>query len=95
MAKAKKEGETDGGRNLKRELDSANLNEVNKVICERFKIIRQQAGLTQVEFGKTLGLDAPYIKGVEQGRFAPSHPVIANLAKTYKRSIDWIYGLRD
>lgn len=68
---------------------------VNKAIWERFKIIRSQAGLTQAEFAKSLEITLPYVKGVEQGRFLPSHEVLARIAKVYKRSMDWIYGLRD
>lgn len=84
-----------GPRERKRAVELHALNETNRIISERFRAIRLQAGLTQAEFADTLQVGIPYIKGVEQGRFAPTHEVIARVAKDYKRSVDWIYGLKD
>jgi DNA-binding transcriptional regulator YiaG len=75
------------------ELDSANLSPVNRTICERFRIIRNESGLTQEAFAKELEVSIPYIKGVEQGRFTPSHAVLYDMARKYRKSLDWFYGL--
>lgn len=74
-------------------LDSANLAPVNKTICERFKQVRMEAGVTQEAFAKELQVSHPYVKGVEQGRFTPSHAVLYDMAIKYKKSMDWFYGL--
>jgi DNA-binding XRE family transcriptional regulator len=75
-------------------LDSINLSPVNKTICERFRQIRMEAELTQDAFAKELDVSIPYIKGVEQGRFTPSHAVLYDLAVKYRRSMNWLYGLQ-
>jgi DNA-binding XRE family transcriptional regulator len=76
-----------------KELDSVNLSPVNRTICERFRQVRNESGLTQEAFAKELQVSIPYIKGVEQGRFTPSHAVLYDMARKYRKSMDWFYGL--
>jgi len=48
---------------------------------------------SQREFGEYIGVPEPYIKGVLQKRFAPSHSVMAQISKVFGVTMDWLYGL--
>ena len=61
-------------------------------ICKRFREIRLDHRLTQVEFAKIVGLSAPAIGAIENGLYTPSYQVIRNLRRklgvTYNYLID-------
>jgi DNA-binding XRE family transcriptional regulator len=66
--------------------------EINRVIRERIKRIRIEANLTQEKFAESLNSNLAYIKAIEQGKFTPSNIFLNDLANTYRRSLDWIFG---
>lgn len=66
--------------------------EVNRIIRERIRQIRIEANLTQPKFAESLNSNLAYIKAIEQGKFTPSNVFLNDLANTYRRSLDWIFG---
>lgn len=67
--------------------------DMTQIVCSKLKEIRKEAELTQEGFAKKINIGIPYVKGIEQMRFAPSHDVVAKIAKTFKVSVNWIYGM--
>lgn len=73
--------------------------DVAQIICSKIKQLRLDKQkvlgrkITQEEFGKLYDMNLPYIKGIMQGRFAPSHDVLAKIAKQENISMDWFFGL--
>lgn len=74
---------------------------LTSMICSRIKEVflekkkeysKQGERLTYMAFGKLYGLDEPYMKGIMSGRFAPSHDVLASIAKKENLSVDYFYG---
>lgn len=58
-------------------------------ICDRFRLARKEAGVTQYEWSKELSLTESYIKAIEARTFTPNIFAIKQLRKkgyTY----DWI-----
>jgi ribosome-binding protein aMBF1 (putative translation factor) len=70
---------------------------ITQEICSNVRTLfakgKKAKGWTQKEFGEHIGVPEPYIKGVLQKRYAPSHACIAQIAKLFDVSVDWIYGL--
>jgi transcriptional regulator with XRE-family HTH domain len=71
------------------------------LICSRIKDLFHQKKkeyaengekLTYDSFGKIYGLEEPYIKGIMRSNFAPSHDVLASIAKKENLSVDYFYG---
>jgi transcriptional regulator with XRE-family HTH domain len=67
--------------------------EASASLCKRFRQIRKEAGLTQQAFGEEINVGLPYVKAIEQGRFAPSHQLILEVSKKFRRSLNWLYGV--
>lgn len=56
----------------------------------RFKLLRQELGMTQEEFGSKIGVARNTIAQYESGRIVPSNPVIANICKEYSVNETWL-----
>lgn len=59
-------------------------------IAERLRAAREQAGLSQGQVAKLLGLQRPAISEIEAGRRRVSAEEIAKLAETYDVSAQWL-----
>lgn len=61
-----------------------------KTIGDRIKKIREEAGLTQYDFGDTLGLSREMVNALERDRFEPRVEILRAIKKKYKMSYDWL-----
>jgi transcriptional regulator with XRE-family HTH domain len=61
--------------------ESDNLDPVHKVLGKQIKHLREQAGLTQAEFGKQAGYGTDQVSSVERGRRPAKPPFIAAAEK--------------
>lgn len=65
-------------------------NEKRTEIAARLKAAREQAGLTQGQVAKLLGLHRPSVSEMEAGRRSVSAEELATLADTYGVSVAWL-----
>ena len=56
----------------------------------RIKLIREQKGLTQDEFGKTIGSARNTIANYESGNRTPSNAVINSICREFGVNEDWL-----
>ena|SRR5258708_3482648 len=66
--------------------------EKNKAIGERLRLARTQAGLSQGQVAKMLGLHRPSVSETEAGRRKASPQELVEFARIYHVSIDWLVG---
>lgn len=60
---------------------------------ERIKQIRKEFGLSQLEFGKRIGISDAAVSKIESGKNTPSEPTIKTIAHEFRISYEWIvYG---
>lgn len=59
-------------------------------ICKRFKQVRKEAGLTQVEFGEKLNITRQSVCAIELCRYCPSVDTIREIKKKFGRSYEWM-----
>ncbi|SRR5579884_412316 len=64
--------------------------EKNVAIGKRLRLAREQAGLSQGQVAKKLGLHRPSITETEAGRRKASPQELVELARLYDVSIDWL-----
>jgi transcriptional regulator with XRE-family HTH domain len=64
-------------------------------IAERIRTARENAGLSQGQAAKQLGLARPSITEAEQGRRKVSAVELAEMAKLYGVTIGWLAGEND
>ena len=57
------------------------------------KNMREQAGHTQIELAKLLGVSRTSVTGWENGTNSPNATYLIELSKLYGRSVDYILGL--
>src|SRR5436190_2076184 len=69
---------------------SVDTNEKRMVIAARLRGAREQAGLTQGQVARLLGLHRPSISEMEAGRRSVSAEELATLADTYGVSAAWL-----
>lgn len=62
-------------------------------LADRIKMLRENAGLTQTELAKNLGLTRSAVNAWEMGLSVPSPQYIVELAKNFHVSTDYILGL--
>jgi transcriptional regulator with XRE-family HTH domain len=62
-------------------------------IASRLKTAREQAGLSQGQVAKILGLHRPSVSEIEAGRRSVAAEELVTLAKTYGVSVDWLTGV--
>lgn len=59
-------------------------------IAARLRVAREQAGLSQGQVAKLLGLQRPSISEIEAGRRRVSAEELARLGRIYNVSISWL-----
>ena len=59
-------------------------------ITARLKVAREQAGLTQAQVARILGLHRPSVSEMEAGRRSIAADELATLAETYGVSVNWL-----
>lgn len=63
------------------------------MIYEKIKMLREKAGMTQVELAKRLGLSRAAVNAWEMGITVPSTHYIIELAHFFQVSTDYLLGL--
>jgi ribosome-binding protein aMBF1 (putative translation factor) len=59
-------------------------------ICDRFKLVRLESGLTQKEFAEKLTLTESYIKQIEIRSFTPNIFALKQLHRHFKVNYTWL-----
>lgn len=60
---------------------------------ERYKLIRKNAGLTQAEYGRLVGVTGATVSLIEKGASKPTPAAIKLICATYRVRYDWLmYG---
>ena len=67
-----------------------NVQKKKEAIASRLALARKQAGLSQAQVAKLLGLHRPSITEAEAGRRNVTATEIATLAEVYGVSINWL-----
>ena len=62
---------------------------------ERFKQLRKEKGLTQVEIAKALGVSSGTIAMWETGKRKPQFEMLDKLSTFFDRSMDYVLGVSD
>lgn len=75
-----------------RALDDAIKLSYRRVFAERLKQARQAAGISQTEFGASLGLSQRAISTYEVGIREPTLATVARFAQKLHRPLDWFFG---
>ena len=60
-------------------------------VDNRVRELREQAGLSQSDFGAQLGVSRQTINSIERGRYLPSLPLAFALARFFNTSIEEIF----
>ena len=63
---------------------------INNVLAARLRAAREQAGLSQGQVAKMLGLHRPSISEIEAGRRKVTADELAHLASIYAVSVSWL-----
>ena len=63
------------------------------MIAEKIKALREARNITQAELAKQLGITRNGVNSWEQGRSMPSPAYLVELAKFFKVSTDYLFGL--
>lgn len=61
-------------------------------IGERLRMAREQAGLSQGQVARLLGMHRPTISEIEAGRRRVTAEELVTFAKTYEASVEWLSG---
>jgi len=61
-------------------------------LAERLRLAREQAGLSQGQVAKQLGLHRPSISEIEAGRRNVSAHELASFSQLYGVSVEWLTG---
>lgn len=56
----------------------------------RFKELRKELKLTQVEFAEKIGLSRSYVNMIEMGTKTPAERTIKDICRIYKVNYDWL-----
>ncbi len=59
-------------------------------LARRLRLAREQAGLSQGQVAKMLGLHRPAVSGIEAGRRRVSAAELGELSKIYDVSLTWL-----
>lgn len=65
------------------------------MIADRIQRVREQAGLTQSELAKKLGITRSSVSAWEQGISVPSTQYIVELANLFSVSTDFLLGVEN
>ena len=64
-------------------------------VAERVRLARQQAGLSQAQVARLLGMHRPSISEIEAGRRRVSAEELAAFARIYEVSVSWLANIAD
>jgi transcriptional regulator with XRE-family HTH domain len=67
-------------------------NDLKEVIARRLRLAREQAGLSQAQVAKLLGLHRPSVSELEAGRRSVSAQELSKLAEIYEVDVTWLAG---
>jgi len=65
------------------------------LLPDKIKLLRENAGLTQADLARTLGLSRSGVNAWEMGLSAPSTQYIVEMAKSFGVSTDFLLGIED
>ena len=65
----------------------------NEIFEKRFKELRMNAGVTQTEVSKYLGITKATVSYYESGKRMPGHGMIKKIATYFKVPIDYLLGM--
>ena len=65
------------------------------LLSDKIKMLRENAGITQSELAKSLGLTRSAINAWEMGLSVPSTQYITELAKYFNVSTDFLLGMEE
>lgn len=68
------------------------FDEIRRIIASRLTIARQQAGLSQAQSAKLLGMQRPSITEIEAGRRKVSAEELVAFSNIYRVEIEWLSG---
>lgn len=66
-----------------------------EILATRMRELRKEAGLSQSDAAKALGIAMPTYVRYEYNQREPMAPTILALAELYHVSIDYLFGLKD
>lgn len=64
-------------------------------LADRIKTLREQAGLTQAEVARRLGISRAGVNAWEMGLSVPSTPYVVELTKQFGVSTDYLLGVEN
>jgi transcriptional regulator with XRE-family HTH domain len=79
----------------KREITMAREPVTKEAIAQRLRLAREQAGLSQGQVAKLLGLHRPSVTEAEAGRRRVTAEELVKLADLYGVSMSWLAGTED
>ena len=71
------------------------MSEPRQAIASRLRVAREQAGLSQGQVAKLLDMHRPTISEIEAGRRRISAEELAEFARVYDVSLDWLTAAKD
>ena len=69
-----------------------NAETTRKLIASRISIARKQAGLSQAQVSKKLGIPRPSVSEIEAGRRRVAADELVRFADLYEVNVDWLAG---
>ena len=63
-----------------------------KIFSEKIRYVREGMNMTQAQFAEFLGCSQQTINVWESSKSIPSIPTLADIAKRFNVSIDWLFG---
>ncbi len=76
-------------------MDTKKVNQTEMIFASRLKALREDAGLSQAELGRRVGLNRSSISKFESGNFQPSSSTLVLFARYFNVSADFLLGLID
>src|SRR5437016_14079947 len=71
------------------------MNHARQDLASRLRLAREQAGLSQGQVAKLLDMHRPTISEIEAGRRRISAEELAEFARVYDVSLDWLTAAKD
>jgi putative transcriptional regulator len=65
------------------------------IVKNRVKELREQAGFSQADLGKAVGVSRQTINSIERGRYLPSLPLAFRLAKFFDTLIEEVFDAQE
>ncbi len=68
------------------------MSEARQAVASRLRLAREQAGLSQGQVANLLDMHRPTVSEIEAGRRRVSAEELAEFARIYEVSLDWLTG---